>query len=50
MKAGRKKLPKEKKKITVIIYPRQEQVDAAGGLVVAKQLALSSIVNAPQNK
>jgi hypothetical protein len=41
--SGRKPLPSADKKITLIIYPRQSEVDAVGGSDIAKTIALHAI-------
>ena len=44
-KAGRKPLSEADKKIPVIVYARQSEVDAVGGIDKAKELAINAIVN-----
>ena len=42
-KRGRKKLPKGKKRVSLRIFPKQDDVEKCGGEDSAKQIALKSI-------
>ncbi len=44
-KAGRKKLPEGERKVTLIIYPKQKDIDKHGGTEQARNIALKAVEN-----
>lgn len=44
--SGRKKLDANQKSVTLTIYPKQYEIDNAGGIDNAKLIALNAIKNA----